>query len=119
VSRAEKLARYCGPAVIASVLGITREQAAERLLEHEPSSRGAFYSSALRKVAGLPPGSTYQPRGEPTLARWLREDGRDAMILVSTHFVHVSGGEVVEDNGLPKRRGRVRAVTLLPRDLST
>jgi hypothetical protein len=52
----------------------------------------------------------------PTLARWLRDDGRDAILFVSHHFVHVSGGRVVEDNGWACRRGRVRVVLFLRRE---
>ena len=107
---------YCGPVAIASVLGITRRDAARRLLKYEPQRRGWFCWSSLANVLG--PRSKHvldykdvSPR--PTLARWLREDGRDAIVMVSSHFVHVRGGAVVEDNGKPCRRGWVRIVILL------
>ncbi len=106
------VASYCGPAAIASALGITREAAATKLLAHEPQSRGLFHWPSLADVVGCVGLCTFRAT-RPTLAKWLREDGRDAILFVARHFVHVQGGQVVEDNGYPARRGRVRAVILL------
>ena len=46
------VAKYCGPAAVASVLGISREEAAHRLLEIEPQRRGWFHSKTVAKVLG-------------------------------------------------------------------
>ena len=114
------IASYCGPAAIASALGVSRAEAAARLCEHEPRSRGIFHWPSMAKVLGIRnPKRPYWrvehfPRGErPTLAAWLWEDARDAIVFVSRHFVHVKGGHIVEDNGWPCRRGRVGVVILI------
>ena len=114
------IASYCGPAAIASALGISRYEAGALLLGHEPRSRGIFHWPSVAKVLGIRnPKRPYWrvesfPRGErPTLAGWLREDRREAIVFVSDHFVHVNAGRIVEHNGRPCRRGRVRVVILI------
>lgn len=118
VSRVERVARYCGPAVVSKLFGITREDAAHRLLQRCPWSRGGITAESMRHVLGVRRDSSryvwFRKNGKrPTLARWLREDGRDAVLWTTEHFVLVIGGEVVEDNGEPTRRGRVRGFILL------
>ena len=110
---------YCGPAAVAACLGITRQAAAERLLAERPRSRGSFFWRNVARAVGIKNGRdnprvTYYPKwnGRMTLAKWLQLDGRDAIIFVSSHFVYVKGGKVVEDNGWPARRGRVKVVIL-------
>lgn len=114
------IATYCGPAAIASALGISRTEAAARLRAHEPRSRGRFHWPSIAKVLGIPNPKRPYWRVEhylrderPTLAAWLREDGRDAILFVSHHFVHVQGGRILEHNSWPCRRGRVKVVILV------
>jgi hypothetical protein len=49
------------------------------------------------------------------LARWLREDGRNAIVSAGHHAMVVKGGKVVEDNGHTPRRGRMKWAVILPR----
>lgn len=114
-----RVARYCGPAAIASALGISRQEAAERLLQHQPRSRGRFKWESIAGVLGITLSPQLparikrcKPHARPTLAQWLKTDGRDSILFVSSHFVHVRGGKVVEDNSWPCRRGRVKVVIL-------
>lgn len=117
LSPSRRAANYCGPAAVASALGITREEAARRLLEVQPRSRGWFHWRTLAAVLRLGWGRIvrYPDDDRPTLAAWLETDGRDAILFVSRHFVHVAGGRVVEANGREPRRGRVRVALLLRR----
>lgn len=116
------VATYCGPAAVASALGITRDEAAERLLAVRPTSRGRFhwwhlaevlFGRPMTKKNNTPREGIIRYTHKPTLAGWLREDARDAIVFVGGHFVHVRGGVVVEDNGWPMRRGRVWVAILL------
>ena len=113
------ISRYCGPAAVASVFGVSREEAAARLLAHEPRSTGSFRLHAMYRALGVARrGGQYLIPAVTerwTLAKWLRLDGRDAVVATTSHWLHIRGGEVVEDNGAPKRCGIIRWVILLPR----
>ena len=112
--RACLYSRYCGAAALASVQGISRLEAGGLLAAHpdQEDKRGWVYMTTLEDLLGRE--AEWFRRGErPTLAKWLREDGRDALLFVSRHFVVVRGGQVVEDDGYTPRRGRVRSFILL------
>lgn len=111
MTRTERVARYCGPAVVASASGLSREEAAERLLEIEPRRRGAFYAKTVNHVLGWRLRYRYSRPCWPTLAQWLRDHSEgEYIILASHHFIHVKDGEVLEDNGRTPMRGRVLEV---------
>ena len=120
-ARLANYARYCGPAVVAKALGITRERAAERLagpVGADHNNRGTP-SSVLRRVLvagragkGLPPVSNWlAPIGpRPTLAQWRKaHPGATAVVIVTGHYVYVSHGRLIEHNGRKSSRARVRA----------
>ena len=44
---------YCGPAAVASALGISRTEAAERLLKYQPRSRGWFNWFTVAQALGM------------------------------------------------------------------
>jgi hypothetical protein len=96
-------------------LDISKPEAFSRLIELEPRRRGWFHATSIAKVIKKPV-EAIQPEGlRPTLAKWLRCDGRDAVLLVSKHFVHIELGKIVECNGRVPMRGRVDRVILLHR----
>ena len=99
----------CGPIAVASVLGCTREEAWARLSKLEPRKRGWINASSVGHVLGR---KVVRLHKRTTLAQWLRSDGRDAVILVARHFVHVKDGEVVTRLRIPMR-GRVHSFILL------
>ena len=112
--RARQYSRYCGAAALANVKGISRVEAGGILAAHpdQKDKCGWVYMGTLEDVLGIE--AIWFRRSErPTLAKWLREDGRDALLFVSRHFVVVRGGQVVEDNGYTPRRGRVKSFVLL------
>lgn len=98
---------YCGPTALAAVTGMTRADAWAAIAEHEPRRKGLVQGLNDCQVLGAKTVNVTPRRARPTLARWLRDDGRDAIVLVSRHFVVVKGGEVVADNGRLPMRGRV------------
>jgi hypothetical protein len=56
----------------------------------------------------------------PTLAAWLRERHPGTWIIgTTTHALAYIDGRVVEDNGAPKRRGRMKYAYRLQRELPT
>jgi len=105
---------YCVPAAVASALSITKLDAVQRLQKIEPNSRGCYhamsYATVLGKQAWRYPGPW---RNRPTLARWLREHKREAVISAAHHAMHVKGGKVLEGNGHVPMRGRVVDVVWL------
>lgn len=114
-ARVQRVARFCGPAVLSTFLGISREVAAAMLLRHQPGSTGGFNTSAMCRALKVGSGSPriVRPRPSPTFVEWLRTDGRDAIVATTTHYHLVRDGKVIEDNGGTRRRGRVKFVLLL------
>lgn len=110
-ARLANYARYCGPAVVARALGITRERAAELLAAVMGSDRynRGTPSFAVRRVFGAGP---WQGPGEPlpTLAQWRKaHPGATAIVQVTGHYVYLSHGRLIEHNGRKSSRARVRA----------
>ena len=111
---------FCGPAVVASRLGISRREAARRLLEQrnrrlvKPEDREDYMDHGytgddellrlmkLAKVCSRNARWVY-PKRMMTFAVWLRErrSTRDALVIVAQHVIHVRGNTVIEDDGLP------------------
>ena len=137
---AEELAPYCGPSAVASALGISKLDAARRILDARKMLRsrirGRGWSTiteiahvcGLRRVVRvfLSPdehgaGPSYRQRYArtprmrcPTVVQWLRTNPhREAIVLASHHFMHVRNGEIIEANGRAVRRGRVTHVVYL------
>lgn len=101
---------YCGPAAVASALGITREEAWLRLKAvRARKSRGWVYVSQVAQVLG----TRYEsfPKGSrPTVRQWLKANTREAILNAAEHFLHVRDGGIVEDNGYRPLKGKVRHV---------
>lgn len=114
-ARLRRVARFCGPAVLSTFLGISREEAGAILLRFQPGSTGGFNTGTMCRALKIGSGSPriVRPRPSPTFVEWLRTDGRDAIVATTTHYHLVQGGKVVQDNGGTRRRGRVRFVLLL------
>ena len=121
-------ADYCGPAVVASVLGVARIEAARRLASIRQPENGwgthPFDVACLlgRRVVVTETADRARPmsgtecvgvrtyvKKRPTLARWLCENPEEeAVVMAADHLIHVEGGRVVEDNGIPRGRHHAR-----------
>ena len=116
--------RYCGPAVLASAMCVSRLQAAQlirdarRHLPRRGHGRGTTNIRELAWVLGkqwhgghgyVPNGDgAGRPKARRTLAQWLKANPKaNAIVLVAHHYVHVCDGQVIEDNGYRPMRGRV------------
>lgn len=109
--RVEYYSRWCGPAVVASALGITREEAARRLAEGRKYVRSYTKMSRIGEVVGRP---VEQRKDWLTFTQFRKANpGRSYIVRASRHFIHVHKGRIREDNGLPKARGRVTHVIWL------
>jgi len=99
---------YCGPAAVASVLGITRKQAAKKLTPYK--SRHCVHIDDI--AAAVESTATYvRRRNRPTVAQWLRAHPTGSYVIrAAKHGMHIVDGEVVEDNGYRPMRGRVTHV---------
>lgn len=139
MSNIGSFSRYCGPAAVSSALGITRKDAAERIMEARPAGRRSngrtTYIDEIGRVVGKPVKVITKPDAahrvstggngryarmgrssdvHPTLTQWLRQNpGREAILRSSHHFVHVRDGECIETNGWEPRRGRVTHAVFL------
>jgi hypothetical protein len=117
VREARWLAKYCGPAVVASAEGVSRRHAAQELLR-QPKERNGRKDSGLvsihsvaRVLGGV---AFFIPRPRVTVKRWLQAHQEDeAILLAHKHFYHVCDGQIVEDNGTRRLRGHVRWVIYL------
>lgn len=114
----ERYAQACGPAAVAKALGTTRLRAAEllRAAGVGPRKIGTTTSAMVRAIRGqgLLAYSVGVHHPRPTLTQWRRANPRcRAIVCAGGHAVLVNRGRVLEDNGVPKARGRVRAVILL------
>ena len=101
---------YCGPAVVASVLGITRREAARRLAAIEnPTPSGGTSFVALSKV--LDSRAWTWPATRPvTLRDYVQRTTREAVVVARVrdpHALHVVPGRVLEANGIVPWRGLV------------
>jgi hypothetical protein len=116
-ARLANYGRYCGPAVVAKVLGVTRERAAALLAAQMGSDRHnrRTPSSVLRNVLlprFLPGGLRWiSPEGtRPTLTQWRKAHPKaTAVVMVTGHYVYISSGRLIEHNGRKSSRARVRA----------
>ena len=117
-------ARWCGPAAVASYLGITRTEAARALESVQARSKRSTRTTWVQGISRLlwvehqRPLQWFGPGNLPTLAAWLRE-GEGAtgeyIVLAAHHFMHTRDGKVIEANGYLPHRGRVLAFIPLPR----
>lgn len=122
----EKYSYFCGPAVVAAVLSISRGEAADKLLEIGTGCKTGSGFTQISSVAKVLKrnlestnlGSRHARTGEysrvkftdtfPTVNQWLRENStRIAVIRASNHVMYVGYGRIFEDNGVTIRKGRV------------
>jgi hypothetical protein len=112
-------AHFCGPAVVASALGIDTLEAAYLLTEVEKPKRWrTTHISTVYRV--LAPRRLcrfmYVPRRGgwyPTITTWLRENpNKEGIVRASKHFLHVIGGEI-ETGDIGQTRARVTHVIQL------
>lgn len=124
----ERYARYCGPAVLAAALNISRMEAAKRLQARGNKGVGtdwrlmqAELEAAGKKVTRESKKETLRAENPhiyinpiahlPTLSDWIRQNHNvTAIVATATHWVYVNNGEVMEDNGFPNKRGRVNDI---------
>jgi hypothetical protein len=126
---------FCGPAAVASALGISREDAAARLdaaagIQHTSSTNIHTIAKVLKRPCDrvvnesalgwgrAHPGYSNRrydgSRMRPTLAQWLRVNRRiEAVLRASNHFVHVRNGRIIEANNMVQMRARVTHEVLL------
>lgn len=111
----ERYSRYCGPAALAYVKGITKLEAAEILYDLEKSAgtkrvRGTTGNRVLAQALGTKYLAARGPLANLTLNQFLKTDvGRGYLVVVAGDHFHVCrDGEIVEANGVEKRRARVR-----------
>lgn len=109
--RLDTYARYCGPAVVASALGVSRRRAASMLRKAgQAPTRGLTNIDTIGRVLRRPVLYT-PPHDQLTLTQWLRENpDTEAVLRASHHFVHVRRGWLTETNGLRQARARVTHV---------
>ena len=119
-------AQYCVPTALSYVLTdmgygeISKEEAADLVRHHPANKRRRGWCNDRATMAVV---KEYIPGAkiiryfwdDGTLARWLKEDGRDAMVAAAHHTMVVKGGKVVEDNGYCPRRGRMNWAVILPK----
>ncbi len=133
VREIEEFSKFCAPAALAAVLGISRGEAADRLLEVGVIAGGdsrkwdGKWSSmvAVAKVLGRPlekqsvnyvygSGRVKFTDRFLTVNQWLAENRESvAVIRASNHFLYVGFGQVLEDNGVKVRKGRVTHAVFL------
>lgn len=117
---AETFQRWCGPAALASALGISRVEAARRILEVQPWAGPSCNLSSMARVAGRPrykvgpvtsDAGSGRSRGllsRPTVAQWIKAHPTGSyLVRASRHFYHVKDGRIQEDNGIRQLRARV------------
>ena len=99
---------FCGPAVVASVLGITRREAARRLAAVDaPTPSGGTSHVALSKVLGSRIRCPVRPL---TLRNYVRRTRSETVVVVRVrepYALHVAPGRVLEANGVVPWRGLV------------
>jgi len=127
----EDFSSHCGPSVVAAALGISRGEAADKLLEQGVEAdhkRGYTSIYAIGKILDRSVESTainhigaagshthvkFTDR-YPTVNQWLWEHKTSiAIIRAANHFMYVGFGLVLEDNGYEPRKGRVTHVVFL------
>jgi ABC-type sugar transport system substrate-binding protein len=124
----EKYSYFCGPAVVAAVLSISRGEAADKLLEIGTGYNGGGWTamSSVAKVLGKKLesanlGTKHARTGVasrvkftdtfPTVNQWLQANPtRIAIIRASNHVMYVGFGHIFEANGVMIRKGRVTHV---------
>lgn len=102
-------ATYCGPAAVASVLEISRAEAARRLRACGPGCRapGATWPVTIGKLLKA---RVYELQRPITVKEWLRRNRRNAILGTNDHVMHVRDGLIVEDNGQPSLGSLVKTV---------
>lgn len=115
----ERYARSCGPATVSAITGLTRSEAAQRLYDaikfRYPNRRVRTSTPwaaqrAVYEEMGYEIAESFRWNGDaPTLAQWCRERRPGTWaIATTTHALAYRDGRVIEDNGVPKRRGRMK-----------
>ena len=126
----KEYSRWCGPAALASAMGAPRLTAArllDRVKQADVKRSGCHvtYMSVIAEVMDFRVETyAHYKSGElvrlcSTMAQWMRAHPRaDAILRVSHHFIHVRRGEVLEDNGHHKIRGRVTHAIFISEELN-
>ena len=124
----EEFSKFCGPACVAAALGISRGEAADRMLEigvdadfqrgwTDINAIGVILDSPVEKqsvnwVAGS--GRIKFTDRFLTVGQWLEKNkDRIAVIRASDHLMYVGFGMIIEDNGIGIKKGRVTHAVFL------
>lgn len=111
---AREFSTYCGPAVVASALEVSRMEAARRLIH--AGGCDPFGGTDTRAVARVLGASRYYVLpNRPTVERWLATSRRNAILRTFYHVLHVRDGMIVEDNGHPSLRAMVCEIVYIGR----
>lgn len=118
--------RFCGPAALSVILGISRERAADTLRsiqKSNPRTRRLRHATNIDAIARAVTSAGCQVRdrvrhyrvdGQPTVARWLKGSPDRPrgiwLVLAARHFLVVRDGVIIADNGVRPMRGRVSEV---------
>lgn len=110
----ERFAAYCGPAVLAKRLGIKRTTAAKRLAKAAGEiPRSGVRTSVVRRVltAAGQRHRYYVASGKQTVRQWRDTNpGATAILATTHHYLYLSHGRMVEDNGRKSSRAIVQEV---------
>lgn len=102
---------FCGPAVVASALGVSRARAARMLCAIDPAV-DATSIYAVERIMGTR-AYRWPWRPGPTLRRFVERTPRECIVSAGkrpAHFLHIAPGRVIEDNGVYVPRARVEWV---------
>lgn len=110
----DQAATYCGPAVLAKRLGIKRTRAVRLLAQvgdgtvRGPCSEWRLIQALRRRGERF---DHYQASGTQTVRQWRDTNpGATAILTAGHHFLYLSSGRLVEDNGWKMSRARVQYV---------
>lgn len=109
----ERYARYCGPAVLAKVLKIRRTSAAKRLAKWNGTVGGGTSIGSLERELrdGGMRVEYHRAAGTQTLKQWRgTHPNATAIVRLTSHYVYLSSGRLVEHNGLKSSRATVHEV---------
>ena len=126
----EEFSKFCGPACVAAALGISRGEAADRMLEQGVDAdfrRGWTDINAVGKILDSPvekqntdwvggSGRVKFTDTFLTVNQWLvKNKDRIAVIRATDHFMYVAFGMILEGNGTNLKKGRVTHAVFLDR----
>lgn len=112
----DRAASFCGPAVLAKRLGIKRTTAVKLLARVDgpngmirgPVSEYRLATALRRRGERF---EAYQASGTQTVRQWRDTNpGATAILVAGHHFLYISSGRLVEDNGWKMSRARVQYV---------